>query len=182
MDNTTDENNIGEYIFYVLMGVSALITLANIAYFIWAKLYKRKTLSRNTRRVSINISKPPPVVLTETQFDMLPRRVLQTPKDSKPQELESCSVCLSDICYGDELVCLSPCNHSYHVDCIRQWLTEKSTLCPLCKGDVRIALGIDVITPGQMEEGDNTVALACPPRAFLRRNVRSLPNARIGVR
>nr|CCC93304.1 conserved hypothetical protein [Trypanosoma congolense IL3000] len=44
----------------------------------------------------------------------------------------SCCVCLeSNIECGSDVVVL-PCNHCYHVGCIRQWLSESAT-CPICR-------------------------------------------------
>jgi hypothetical protein len=48
-----------------------------------------------------------------------------------------CAVCLSDFT-SDEAVCRLPCaaGHCFHVQCARQMLS-RSTLCPLCRVDVR---------------------------------------------
>lgn len=50
-----------------------------------------------------------------------------------PQLLENkvCSICLGDF-EADEEPRFLPCNHSFHVDCIKRWL-ETSRDCPLCK-------------------------------------------------
>ena len=44
---------------------------------------------------------------------------------------ELCSVCYSNIKQGEQIKQL-PCQHCYHVDCIREWLM-KERVCPLCK-------------------------------------------------
>lgn len=52
---------------------------------------------------------------------------------------ESCPICIEEYT-KDEKVRLLPCGHVYHLECIDPWLTEKSSLCPLCKQDVVAAL------------------------------------------
>ncbi|KAJ2335632.1 hypothetical protein GGH92_007972 [Coemansia sp. RSA 2673] len=110
----------------------------------------------------------PRVVLSEAQFNLLPRRHNSTAltdgqSDSKPNldtadtsplvEPESCSICLSNIKAGDPLVFLIPCNHAFHEECIGKWLMEKSTLCPLCKTDMVKGLNLGTTrTSGDLSE------------------------------
>lgn len=42
-----------------------------------------------------------------------------------------CSICIEDIVVGDEYTKLE-CSHSYHRECLKQWIEVKST-CPLCR-------------------------------------------------
>jgi hypothetical protein len=42
-----------------------------------------------------------------------------------------CSICIEDIVVGDEYTKLE-CSHSYHRNCLKQWIEVKST-CPLCR-------------------------------------------------
>merc|ERR1712187_131685 len=47
-----------------------------------------------------------------------------------------CGVCLLDFEHGDE--CRSfKCGHSFHRECIDNWLLNSSTVCPIDKRDVR---------------------------------------------
>jgi hypothetical protein len=58
-----------------------------------------------------------------------------------------CGICLQDIVKGTAIYCLPPCLHVYHAEkgeclgdaSVKNWL-EKSTQCPMCKGDVCIDL------------------------------------------
>ncbi|RKP40419.1 hypothetical protein BJ085DRAFT_36967 [Dimargaris cristalligena] len=48
---------------------------------------------------------------------------------------EACAICIDYITKGQKLRQL-PCKHLYHVECIDQWLVDKSATCPLCKFNV----------------------------------------------
>ncbi|KAM3571229.1 hypothetical protein VYU27_006716 [Nannochloropsis oceanica] len=48
-----------------------------------------------------------------------------------------CSICLADYEEGDTL-CVLPCRHSYHDDCLDHWITAHSK-CPLCNYDLLLA-------------------------------------------
>ncbi|CAI5997037.1 unnamed protein product [Closterium sp. NIES-64] len=43
-----------------------------------------------------------------------------------------CAVCLSDFSDGEQLRCLLPCAHRFHVACIDCWLLSHTT-CPVCR-------------------------------------------------
>eukprot|EP00451_Oxyrrhis_marina_P021857 CAMPEP_0204338290 /NCGR_PEP_ID=MMETSP0469-20131031/20954_1 /ASSEMBLY_ACC=CAM_ASM_000384 /TAXON_ID=2969 /ORGANISM="Oxyrrhis marina" /LENGTH=703 /DNA_ID=CAMNT_0051322441 /DNA_START=41 /DNA_END=2149 /DNA_ORIENTATION=- len=51
---------------------------------------------------------------------------------------KQCMVCLGEFKKGENLRRL-PCMHSYHAACIDEWF-DRSTLCPVCKCDVRHVL------------------------------------------
>ncbi|KAK7364103.1 hypothetical protein VNO80_12497 [Phaseolus coccineus] len=53
---------------------------------------------------------------------------------SKDQEGKNCSVCQEEYEPHDELGKLK-CDHSYHFQCIKQWLVQKN-FCPVCKQEV----------------------------------------------
>ena len=42
-----------------------------------------------------------------------------------------CTVCQEDYNHGDKLVNL-PCNHTYHKDCVTEWL-KRHDACPICR-------------------------------------------------
>jgi hypothetical protein len=46
-----------------------------------------------------------------------------------------CSICLGDF-KSDDTVCLANCNHSYHCDCINDWLGTGKNSCPECRTDI----------------------------------------------
>jgi len=48
---------------------------------------------------------------------------------------ESCCICLECFACGDRLRRL-PCKHLFHLDCIDEWLTTSSDICPECSQPV----------------------------------------------
>ncbi|KAI8867564.1 hypothetical protein GQ42DRAFT_115620, partial [Ramicandelaber brevisporus] len=47
-----------------------------------------------------------------------------------------CSICIEQFTPGGNVRQLS-CKHVFHVNCIDPWLSTTSSLCPLCKADMR---------------------------------------------
>ncbi|ORX71810.1 hypothetical protein DL89DRAFT_265526 [Linderina pennispora] len=86
------------------------------------------------------------------KLPLLPEHALkmlhaETVKDKQvSDETDPCAICLAEIAYQEVMMEL-PCRHRFHYDCIRKWLTTKSEQCPLCKGSVLAALGINADTP-----------------------------------
>ncbi|KAJ1813557.1 hypothetical protein LPJ60_006299 [Coemansia sp. RSA 2675] len=53
-----------------------------------------------------------------------------------------CSVCLA-LYESADVVRVLVCGHTYHSECIDVWLTQRSSRCPICKTDIRDALGLE---------------------------------------
>jgi len=66
------------------------------------------------------------ITMPRSQVDELPR----IKYDGKRGE-QACGICLQDWSEGEEALLL-PCRHLFHPDCAGVWLTNHSTLCPLC--------------------------------------------------
>ncbi|KAI8874914.1 hypothetical protein K501DRAFT_234403 [Backusella circina FSU 941] len=47
----------------------------------------------------------------------------------------NCAICLEDFVAGKNDIRMLPCGHGFCVLCIDPWLTQKSTMCPICKWD-----------------------------------------------
>lgn len=48
------------------------------------------------------------------------------------EETQDCSICLETFKNRDDITDLG-CHHTYHYDCISQWLNTRET-CPICRG------------------------------------------------
>lgn len=68
------------------------------------------------------------ITLTDDQFEETVEPVTQQPVDS-------CAICRGVPSVEDGVTL--PCNHVFHRQCIREWLTERSIRCPTCNADVR---------------------------------------------
>ncbi|XP_051144094.1 RING-H2 finger protein ATL22-like [Andrographis paniculata] len=51
---------------------------------------------------------------------------------TNPEEFNACSICLEGYCPEEQLRSIAKCQHSFHAQCIEQWLS-KSTTCPVCR-------------------------------------------------
>ena len=45
-----------------------------------------------------------------------------------------CTICLSEVCDGDEVGVLT-CEHIFHIDCLKEWLLRRNA-CPLCQTEI----------------------------------------------
>ncbi|KAJ2358674.1 hypothetical protein GGF43_000658 [Coemansia sp. RSA 2618] len=213
-DNTSDVEDrpsgngmSGRQVYYILaIGACAVGVLAFVVTYVYRKRRQRRQAAlagaRDEGSAHYNGHRAQPhqrqrkerIVLSQEQFDMLPRIIAQCAlsadaknNDSdassadddakcvedgdnlkKPaavagalNEAESCSICLSDIVRGEELVALVPCNHQFHIDCVSRWLTQKSTKCPLCKADMLEGLGFT--RPKSIGEDNDDIELVTIP-------------------
>lgn len=54
-----------------------------------------------------------------------------------------CSICIDEFEDGETIRVLPKCKHGFHFDCIKPWLTERQSCCPLCKTNVLTPDGVD---------------------------------------
>ena len=74
--------------------------------------------------------------LSHRQIASLPERAfLGSGRDALKGEEAACSVCMCDYEAGDRL-CVLPCMHAFHAECVGRWLESKPT-CPVCMRDCR---------------------------------------------
>jgi hypothetical protein len=71
-------------------------------------------------------------LLTREEINQIPRFKIETKEDAS----EICVICQDEFEMGGEAKRLN-CKHLFHAKCIDAWL-ERSCLCPICNGDVRI--------------------------------------------
>lgn len=69
-------------------------------------------------------------ILTEEEFNHL--EVIKTDKSHVDCE---CSICIDNFSEDQEVIKL-PCNHIFHLNCIKSHLTSYNNKCPLCRGNV----------------------------------------------
>ena len=73
------------------------------------------------------------VTLSEDEFNNLETKISEDMIINK-----QCNICLEDLIldketsFENKLINLK-CNHIYHRDCIKEWLTKQSTKCPTCR-------------------------------------------------
>lgn len=67
----------------------------------------------------------------ETIVSRLKQRKYAGSEADDVAETEPCSICREEYHGGEDLGALE-CGHSFHADCIKQWLMHKN-LCPICK-------------------------------------------------
>ena len=53
-----------------------------------------------------------------------------------PQDLEEDTLCVicQEIMKNDELITKLECTHSFHTECLKDWLARNNNICPLCRG------------------------------------------------
>jgi Ring finger domain len=80
----------------------------------------------------------------------------ETANESSDPELFTtctmCSICIDEFEDGETIRILPKCHHGFHFDCIKPWLTERQSCCPLCKTDV---LTPDALTSTSDESQDS---------------------------
>ena len=55
--------------------------------------------------------------------------------DSEKHQDGKCSICQLD--YEDkEIITKLPCDHTFHKECIKQWLKNYNHICPVCRHDL----------------------------------------------
>ena len=91
------------------------------------------SILRSMHRVPISQVTVFPVPIFQSEI----RSQMQSP--APPQFIEAkcegkiddCSICLSEIKTSEDIIIL-PCCHTFHNNCIMQWLARNNT-CPICR-------------------------------------------------
>lgn len=75
------------------------------------------------------------VVLTTEEFDALEK--LEVHKGNMVEYAnKDCNVCIETYKEGDKLIRLH-CQHTFHEECIKNWLCNENVKCPVCRSDTR---------------------------------------------
>ncbi|XP_010423412.1 PREDICTED: RING-H2 finger protein ATL39-like [Camelina sativa] len=131
-NNTHDHRHLHEdftlmFIVFVLYGIVAMYATVNDD-------HSRGTNLRFQRR-------QPPLPLSQPQPPMYPRQIDAMIKEIVVDVELCCPICLEDLKKvdadddGKVVVCLSKCNHSFHMNCIFSWLRQSQD-CPICRSSV----------------------------------------------
>ncbi|WVZ65683.1 hypothetical protein U9M48_015006 [Paspalum notatum var. saurae] len=70
-------------------------------------------------------------------------------QDVQDGNTEQCVICRVEFEEGESLIAL-PCKHSYHPECINQWL-QINKVCPMCSAEVSTSGNKEVSTSGNKE-------------------------------
>lgn len=68
------------------------------------------------------------VVLSKDEFN---NNIKKLSDKERINELTTCNICLEQNI--EETSVSLKCNHAFHNDCIKEWLTKQSTKCPNCR-------------------------------------------------
>ncbi len=85
-------------------------------------------LSLLTSNIVNNEEEEQPIVSTE-DFNKLPIEILREPIDN------DCAICIDKFKIGNEVVKL-PCNHLFHVNCIKSYFLNYNNKCPMCRSNI----------------------------------------------
>ncbi|KAG1461406.1 hypothetical protein G6F56_005739 [Rhizopus delemar] len=125
--------SIRGYFAYII--ALAAIFVIGVIFLRWWKL----RCMRNNRLNSFNNNNIIHLQQRVNQIDPLPVDIVNS-LAVKSYEMGSikntnCAICLDDFSPGKSDIRMLPCGHGFCVLCIDPWLTQKSTLCPICKWD-----------------------------------------------
>ena len=124
MDFFQDENDDIDIEYDVIMDSP---NVRNVLYDI-----QTENLEQITRLSSLNFIFPTNEILINIYNDYLNNRLLTQGEFNKLPKHNckfECPVCLDE---KEDGVILS-CNHIFCTNCLNKWLTQKNTLCPLCR-------------------------------------------------
>lgn len=69
------------------------------------------------------------------QQQQQPTRTVSPPPITTATEQHDspCAICLDAVCIGQSIHILPLCGHSFHVACMRPWLSRQKNTCPTCR-------------------------------------------------
>ncbi|KAI1329686.1 hypothetical protein F5Y16DRAFT_79066 [Xylariaceae sp. FL0255] len=88
--------------------------------------------------------------------------IIEDPLDFQPM----CSICLEDFESNVSLIRELPCGHIFHPECIDEYLSELSSLCPCCKSSMLPLGHCPDITNSMVRRELNTRKLRSQSRSF----------------
>lgn len=85
-----------------------------------------ESILRQLQELQVDLRTQTPLGAEET------RRLPKRPFRSDQSKCDTCAICVEEFVESEMLRWL-PCDHCFHPQCIDEWLTNHSSLCPLCK-------------------------------------------------
>ena len=121
---------------------STIISVVIIIIILWVYYNRKKEIRlQNERRAQIERENNNKIIEAENNFKFLFEQIL-FPKvfDIKNiiNNCINCTICLEIFNDGENDICITPCDHIFHYNCIRKW-AEKNKMnlkCPNCKQDL----------------------------------------------
>lgn len=123
----------GRSLLLIVIIFSVLVFLALLCLYIrWACRYHRWTTATATGDLSSEAGLPWSLGLDAETVGSFPVHLHQR---SSSGDEGQCSICLSCLIEGEKVKVLPTCNHSFHPECIDEWLKTHSS-CPLCRASL----------------------------------------------
>ena len=88
-----------------------------------------ESILRQLQELQVDLGAQVPLGAAETK--RLPKRKYHVGREV----CDACAICVEDF-REDNDVRVLPCDHVFHPKCVDEWLSNHSSLCPLCKLDV----------------------------------------------
>jgi len=85
--------------------------------------------------------------------------IVYTATSNPPAVSTDCPICLAEFADGEKLRLMPNCSHSFHVECIDQWLFSHSS-CPLCRHSLNLKKKPGGAVIAQATESDNATHTA----------------------
>ncbi|KAE8712025.1 mannose-1-phosphate guanylyltransferase 1-like isoform X1 [Hibiscus syriacus] len=121
----------GRTLFIIVLLV--LITLIVALVFVYARWACRRFNLNAPSPTSHALPDPQPRGLDPAAINSLPVTMFTLEMAVQTE----CCICLGVFEDGEKVKVLPPCNHSYHPECVDQWLSSESS-CPLCRASLRV--------------------------------------------
>lgn len=71
------------------------------------------------------------VTLSDSEFEKLPTL------NKQQQQQDLCNICMDNYTSDSVATTLPKCKHTFHKECIRNWLCNHKVTCPVCRTDTR---------------------------------------------